>query len=404
MRLAVLVLGLALGGCAGRGAPPPAPARAPRPAPAPLRADVPRVDARLAAMARGPRGAGGAGAGPAPPGPDAAPARDEPPTAPPLRLTLDAPRLALPAGRSVVAVEVRAGSLTSIGVFGPADALLGFDLVPSGEVATARAHSSLDEDGMLPRVVSLAPRGDGGAEVLVVVDVASPVELARVASDPRDAVAPKPLDLKRGLAEARPLVGLPAPRSRDDGYLLQSPARYQFLRVDVAEALVAALRQTRVRFRRDPIAVADVSQWDGVRPATDLGRPRHISHEGGRDVDIALPADDGEASTVRVHCTGVLVEADVYGCAPGTARGVDALRLAYLLGLLADGAPGVEKIFIDEQYLREVHKAADVLRERRWIKDVGFAALTEEGVLRASPWHTDHVHVRFVGEHGRPPW
>jgi hypothetical protein len=322
-----------------------------------------------------------------------------------LRLTLDARRMAVPAGRSVVTVEILAGELVSIAVFGPVDALLGFDLVPSAATAVVRAHGPLDEDGRLPRVVSLVAPGEGATEVGVVVDVASPVEIARVGARGEPAPPPSLGDLKKGRARPRTLVGLPVPRSRDDGYLLQSPGRYQFVRVDVARALMAAFRQTRVRFRRDPIAIADVSQWDGVRPATDLGHPRHISHEGGRDVDIALPADDGEPSTVRVHCTGVLVEADVYGCAPGTAKGVDALRLAYLLGLLIDGAPGrVEKIFIDEQYMRELRKAAVELRERRWIKDDGFAGLSEDGLVRVSPWHTDHVHVRFGGEPAPSPW
>jgi hypothetical protein len=198
--------------------------------------------------------------------------------------------------------------------------------------------------------------------------------------------------------------------------VLQSPARYQFVRVDVAASLVAALRQTRVRFRRDPIAVADASQWDGVRPATDVGRPRHISHEGGRDVDIALPANDEGPSTVRPHCAGVLVEVDAQGCAPGTARGVDAMRLAYLLGLLIEGYPGpgkplaagalpparIERIYTDDVYVREIRRAAEKLRERRWIKDHAFEALLDDQLLRASHWHTDHIHVRFTGEPGRP--
>ncbi len=30
--------------------------------------------------------------------------------------------------------------------------------------------------------------------------------------------------------------------------------------------------------------------------------------------------------------------------------------------------------------------------------DEAFGALGEEGLLRASPWHTDHMHIRFKGE------
>ena len=335
------------------------------------------------------------------------------------RLPLEQGSLSLPAGRSVVRVDLPAGQMVSLAVLGKQSALLGFDVTGSSLAARVRAHGSLDEDGLLPRVASLlVPAGE--SSLLVVVDAVEPVLLARSFADPGGTAAPSTRDLKSGAAVPRALVGMPAPGGYDDGYMLQSPARYQFVRVDVAVALMAAFRQSRVRFKRDPIAIADCSQWDGVRPATDIGRPRHISHEGGRDVDIALPAADESASTVRAHCSGVLVEQDVQGCAPGTARGVDALRLAYLLGLLIEGygmpeppptsaKPGVklppvsrlERIFTDDVYVREIKRAADKLRERRWIKDWVYETLIDDNLLRPSAWHTDHLHLRFVGEPGR---
>lgn len=338
-------------------------------------------------------------------------------------LGLQTPRLSLPAGRSLVRVDVPAGQLVSIAVLGDQGALLGFDVVGTGAAARLRSHGSLDEDGMLPRVVSLRAPAEASS-LTVVVDAAKPVVLARVAADAARTEAPGPKALRLGEAQPRPLIGLPAPGGLDDGYVLQSPGRYQFVRVDVALSLMAALRQTRVRFRRDPIAVADCTQWDGIRPATDLGRPRHISHEGGRDVDLALPASDESPSTVRAHCAGVLVEQDVQGCAPGTARGLDAQRLAYLLGLLIEGYPRgapaasaaansgtggtagppparIERIYTDDVYVREIRRAAEQLRDRRWIKDSAYEALLDEQLLRPSHWHTDHVHVRFTGEPGR---
>lgn len=324
------------------------------------------------------------------------------PAAQRLTLPLDAVRLTLPAGRSLVDVAVQEQALVSIGVFGPVDALLAFDVVDPDPEPTVPARSSLDEDGRLPKLVSL--RVPMGVEVLrAVVDVSDPVELARVSQDLADAPAPGTID--RGAP--RPLLGFPAPRSRDDGYLLGSPGRYLFTRADVARVVLAALRQTRIRFRREPIVIGDVSQWDGARPASDLGQPRHISHEGGRDLDIALPANDGSPSTLRSHCRGVLIEADRYVCEPGTSRGVDALRLAYFLGLLVDASPAtspVVKIFTDDAYLREIRAATELLKTRRWIKDAGYEALAEDGILRASPWHTDHVHVRFGGAPGHSPW
>lgn len=351
----------------------------------------------------------------------------------PAFLAPDLERVELPSGRSLVDIALPAERFVSIGVVGPSHALLGFDLVSPAAIGAIRSKSALDEDGLLPRIVSFWPPS-GVDRVTVLVDVSEPVSLVRISAPPspeppgipprpatpasrapgaraRPAPAASSFVASSGPASAAkgppmPLVGLPAPASRDDGYLLQSPARYQFLRADVAHALLATFKKVRVRFRRDPIGVADISQWDGLRPATDLGKPRHISHEGGRDVDIALPADDGFPSLVRAHCDGVLVEADAQGCAPGTVRGLDALRLAFLIGYLFDMEPlgRIERVFTDDAYIREIRRAALELRARRWIKDAGFEGLHNDEIMRPSPWHTDHVHIRFTGPPAVSRW
>jgi hypothetical protein len=362
----------------------------------------------------------------------AAPVAPEPPvltpeTEPPAFLGPTLEQIQLPAGRSLIDIAIPADRFVSIGVIGPTDALLGFDLIGPPAMSAIRSRSSLDEDGLLPRIVSFwTPSGVDLATVLV--DVVAPVTLVRVSAPAspetpwltprvplpgtpksRPALAPIPISSTANSPKNAPpllLVGLPAPASRDDGYVLQSPARYQFLRADVAHALLSAFRKVRVRFRRDPIAVADISQWDGLRPATDLGKPRHISHEGGRDVDLALPSDDGNPSIVRAHCDGVLVEADAQGCAPGTVRGLDALRLAFLLGFLFDLEPAgrIERVFTDDAFIREIRRAALELRTRRWIKDAGFEGLHNDEIMRPSPWHTDHIHIRFSGPPAISRW
>ena len=97
-----------------------------------------------------------------------------------------------------------------------------------------------------------------------------------------------------------------------------------------------------------------------------------------------------------------MLEPDRYGCSPGTAKGVDFERLAFLLGSLVDEAPSsVVKVFLDDVYRREVVRVVPRLFERRLLKESARTALGEEGILVASPWHTDHVHVRFAGEKGR---
>lgn len=411
-RLAVslLVIGAAASACAPAAIPPAAPRPIkPAPRPEPVAID-PAPATRIAAPIT-------------PESPDLTPVMEG---EGPAFLGPDLDRTELPAGRSLIHIALPADRFVSIGILGPTDALLGFDLLGPPAISAIRSKSSLDEDGLLPRIVSFwTPSGVDLATV--VVDVSAPVTLVRVSAPaspdtpwliPRIGPVlpgkPKPrpaltaIQIANAAKNAPPmsLVGLPVPASRDDGYLLQSPARYQFLRADVAHALLAAFRKVRVRFRRDPIAVADISQWDGLRPATDLGKPRHISHEGGRDVDLALPADDGNPSIVRAHCDGVLVEADAQGCAPGTVRGFDALRLAFLLGFLFDMEPEgrIERVFTDDAFIREIRRASQELRARRWIKDAGIEGLHNDDIMRPSPWHTDHIHIRFSGPAAISPW
>ncbi len=349
------------------------------------------------------------------------PAPETPPVpALPAALGADATTLTLSAGRSMVEVDVPASSYVSIGVFGPQHALLGFEVVEvghapgdgpldarlddtapvEGALAPLRTHRPLDEDGLLPRIVSFRSPAEA-IRVRVLVDAAEDVEIRRITAPLTDP-EPLPEKGKRYRPAQAPSIGFPAPFTRDEGFFLQSGARYQFARTDVIASLLRAFQRTRAKFRRDPIAIADISQWDGVRPATDLGRPRHISHEGGRDVDLALAANDEEPSTVRAHCTGVLIEQSVQGCGPGTVRGFDAQRMAYFLGSLFETSPPVEKIFVDDVYLRELRKAAERLHERRVLKDAAFEGLSDDAIVRASPWHTDHLHVRFAGPAGKP--
>jgi hypothetical protein len=390
MRKLAVLLAPALTGCISAMAAPPS-----APAPAPLR----EAQVASASVSASPVPA------PEPPPPEPAPE----PAAPPVGIDAESGSVALGAGRSLVDVHIPASSFVSIGVFGSRSALLGLDIVDIALAAdptpleaalrTLRARRPLDEDGLLPRIVSFRSPPEP-AVVRLLVDAAEAVEVRRVASPITEAEL-LPKNGKPYRPVQSPTIGFPAPVTRDDGYLLQSAARYQFARTDVIASLLRAFQKTRVRFRRDPIAIADISQWDGVRPATDLGLPRHISHEGGRDVDVALAANDEEASTVRAHCTGVLVEQTVQGCGPGTARGFDAQRMAYFLGVLFETVPPVEKIFIDDVYLRELRRAAEKLHERRLLKDPGWEGLSDDAIMRVSPWHTDHLHVRFAGPAGK---
>ena len=331
------------------------------------------------------------------------------PEAPPgsrLGLELDQSRQRVAAGRWALVVKVPGESYVTVGLRGRQDALRRFEIVPPRNLRRLRPEV-YEEDGRLPVFVSFeTPVGEH--EVVVVVDVDAPAEIFRTSAPHASAKSESP-----------PLVGLPFPIESRAGYFLQYPHRYQFVRADVALALRQAYHQTRVRFGSGAFGIGDASQWNGIKPASDIGHPRHISHQGGRDIDIALPGEKG-LWTIDRRCEGVLVDRQVLKCSPGTVRNFDAKRLAYFLALLIDGpTPGgryvanpkhrtgpvveVEAIFTDQAYIEEVRRALDELRDRRWIHDEAYGALGEEGLLRPSSWHTDHVHVRFVGARGQVP-
>lgn len=332
-----------------------------------------------------------------------------------LELSLDAERLDVPVGRSLVHVTLPLRRFVSVVVTGPREALLGWDVQAADELGAIGAHEALNDDGKLPAVLSFVSPEEPRTIVLV-VEVSQQATLWRVSADPDALEAPAPRDLKLGKVQPRPLIGLPVPTEKRDGYVLQAPQRYLFLRLDIAVALRKALRQTHIRFRRNALAVGDASQWNGHGPGSDRGKSQHIGHKFGTEVDIGLPSDDDSPSVIERRCEGVMIEPDELVCAPGTVRHVDAQRLAYFLGLLLDGptpngiylpegrdgpiAP-VLSILTDQAYVDEIRKAAERLRKRRWIHDEGYGALVEEGLLRPSSWHTDHVHLRFAGEQAR---
>ncbi|NUP11879.1 MAG: hypothetical protein HOW73_38015 [Polyangiaceae bacterium] len=322
-------------------------------------------------------------------------AADEP------KVTKAAPRAQLPSGRSRIEVLVPPNVFATIALVGPAHALLGLEINGGPLASRLRRRRPLDEDGLLPRTLSVMS-GEASEVIELIVDLTDAATIQLVTASLADDREPTFKGLKNGTEQPRPLVGMPVPIDDRAGYMLGSAGRYVFARIDVVRSLMTSFEKSRKKFNGDAICISDASQWDGKRPKADLGQVRHISHEGGCDVDIALPANDTFPSSVREHCRGVRLETDRFGCAPGTAKGVDFDRLAFFLGTLADESPGrIVKVFLDDAFRREVIRVAPTLHERGWIKEAGLVALGEDGVLVASPWHTDHFHVRFSGEKAR---
>lgn len=311
-----------------------------------------------------------------------------------LRLPRDARELAIPAGEWRVEIDVEPGALTTVLVVGERDGLSHF------AVQDARVFDALEEDGRLPRAASLVVP-DGVRTLSLSLEVSTDVRLMVRRAEPRAELPREP--------DSIDLVGMPSPLLRDDGYVLERPNRYQFARPDVVAFLREGFRDTRARFRRDPIGVVDITQWDGRRPAVDIGKPRHVSHDGGRDVDIAIPSTE-EPSLQRDHCDKLVSPDPRRGdghftavCRRGTGRAFDATRLAYLLGRLA-ARRVLDRVFLDEEFLDPLAKAADRLARHHVIPKHAAALLQPEGgVMKHLPWHTDHVHLRFLGPKGKAP-
>src|SRR5262249_60329857 len=68
------------------------------------------------------------------------------------------------------------------------------------------------------------------------------------------------------------------------------------------------------------------AQGDGMTPGVDVGAPRHVSHQRGKDVDISLYGTDGLA-VWRSYCTTQTTSAG-RECMPGSEKGLDAYESA----------------------------------------------------------------------------
>jgi hypothetical protein len=318
-------------------------------------------------------------------------------------------RLALSPGRFAVRVHVPPSRTVMVGVSGPARALKLFEVLGRGPLARLKTDPG---DGELPAFVTFTTSSEP-EPLLVVLDADAPVTLHRLDAPLLAEVAPQ--GARRSTpARPLPLVGMPMPTSSKAGYRFGQAPRYAFLRADAVEALRLAFRQVRRRFDREPIAIGDATQWNGDRPASDRLLARHVSHHEGRDVDLGLPGRDGDSS-IRHRCVLELSPPDRATCKPGSVNQLDVERLAYLLAQLVEGPtpkgryvadrrkrPGpvapVERILADAAYVEAIREVLPELRKRRWIHDEAVEVLGDDAVLRASPWHTDHVHVRFAGE------
>lgn len=198
-------------------------------------------------------------------------------------------------------------------------------------------------------------------------------------------------------ADCAHLLQLPLPNDVAlDGYAPRAGTvfRYQYGRRD----LVMFIRHAGQRMSAlglAPIVPADLSQWNGETPGNDVGSPRHVSHQRGKDVDISLYGLDG-LSTWRSYCT-TTTTSDGRECIVGTMHDYDGTANALLFGdFFATGS--VTMSFLDQElHPATITGAGDAVAAGDL--DASLVPLYSDGShLQHWPNHDNHIHIRVAEE------
>ncbi|MBS2023369.1 MAG: penicillin-insensitive murein endopeptidase, partial [Deltaproteobacteria bacterium] len=251
-----------------------------------------------------------------------------------------------PAG--AIAGEVLAAADNAVAVSGGKSTAFRFEAAPDEHVAL-RLDFTSSERGVKLTVLRWDGEAavqigytDGGAglRVLAVHDESGPRTFWARVDATVDSITGAALHLARTpfadapkcTSDCARLMQLPLPIApATDGYDTSAAImRYQFGRRDLLMFLREAGRRM-VSEGRQPFAVEDLSQWDGQTPGTDVGSPRHASHQRGKDVDVALYGTD-EKALFRSYCTTHTVTGG-RECIAGTRSALfEALYDARLIG------------------------------------------------------------------------
>jgi hypothetical protein len=147
-----------------------------------------------------------------------------------------------------------------------------------------------------------------------------------------------------------------------------------------------------------PFLVQDVSQWDGATPGTDVGALRHASHQRGKDVDLSIYGEDGEAP-FRSYCT-TQNDGDGRECLPGTVVGYDGHASAIMFAsFFATGR--VTHGFLDQELITPSIAGAEQAALAGEL-DGTLLPLYSDGLhLQHWPNHDNHIHVRVSEDAAR---
>jgi hypothetical protein len=123
-----------------------------------------------------------------------------------------------------------------------------------------------------------------------------------------------------------------------------------------------------------PITIGDISARNGGR------LKRHVTHQGGRDVDFGFYYKDGQTSWFT----------------PGNARNLDPARnWAFVRALIT--RTDVETILLDTRVQRVLYQyALGIGEDKGWLDHVfGFAKGARDAMIVHVAGHQTHYHVRF---------
>jgi LysM repeat protein/murein endopeptidase len=140
-------------------------------------------------------------------------------------------------------------------------------------------------------------------------------------------------------------------------------------------AIEAAIdRVSDVFAETPPLVIGDISSSDGGR------LKRHVSHQGGRDVDLGFYAKGGLSR----------------GFFAGTAANMDLPRNWALIRALVTEAD-VEAIFLDTRVQQILYKyALSISEDKNWLDHVfRFSRGYKDAIICHERGHRNHYHVRF---------
>jgi hypothetical protein len=194
-------------------------------------------------------------------------------------------------------------------------------------------------------------------------------------------------------ADCTRLLQLPLPNDPVvDGYATDSATvfRYWFGRRDMLMFLRTAGRKQALAGYA-PFIPQDLSQWDGQTPGTDVGAPRHASHQRGKDVDISLYGTDGLAPW-RSYCT-ITTASGGRQCVAGTVMGFDSYTTAIEVASFFETGR-VTMSFLDQQLIAKIIPGSMQAATDGKISPT-LVPLYSDGVhIQNWPNHDNHIHIR----------